>query len=157
MQKRMVQAPAQEKVAEETWLDLGDMTQVELTSEDARHPIEGALLSRRSESGWRAAEPGTQSIRLLFHQPQRLRRIRLRFDEPAAERTQEFALRWSPDGGRSFRDLVRQQYTFSPEGSTTELEELNVDLASVTALELTIIPDQGRGDAYASLAEWRLA
>jgi hypothetical protein len=156
MQKRLVEAPGQEKVAEGPWLDLEDMAQVELTSEDPTHPVEGALLSR-TESGWRAAEPGVQSIRLLFHQPQRLRRIRLRFDEPAAARTQEFALRWSPDGGRSFRDLVRQQYTFSPEGSTTEVEDLNVDLASVTALELTIIPDQGRGEARASLEEWRLA
>jgi hypothetical protein len=66
-------------------------------------------------------------------------------------------LRWSPDGGRSFRDLIRQQYSFSPAGSTSEVEDLNVDLASVTALELTIIPDQGRGQARASLAEWRLA
>jgi hypothetical protein len=137
-------------------LELGDMAQVELTSEDPTHPIEGALLAR-GEFGWRAAEPGIQSIRLLFHQPQRLRRIRLRFHEPAAGRTQEFTLRWSPDGGRSFRELVRQQYTFSPDGATSELEDLNVDLAAVTALELTIIPDQGRGQAFATLEEWRLA
>jgi hypothetical protein len=156
MQKRLVEAPGQDKVVDRDWLDLEDMAQVELTSEDPTHPVEGALLWR-SGSGWRAAEPGVQSIRLLFHQPQRLRRIRLRFDEPDAGRTQEFALRWSPDGGRSFRDLVRQQYTFSPEGATSQVEDLNVDLASVTTLELTIIPDQGRGQAHASLAEWRLA
>jgi len=156
MQKRLVETPGQDKTEEGVWLDLEHMAQVELTSEDPTHPVEGALLSR-STTGWRAAEPGVQSIRLLFHQPQRLRRIRLRFDEPAASRTQEFALRWSPDGGRSFRDLVRQQYTFSPEGSTREVEDLNVDLPTVTALELTIIPDQGRGQAYASLSEWRLA
>jgi hypothetical protein len=156
MQKRLVVPPEQRSVAQESWLDLEAMAQVELTSEDPACPIEGALLSN-GQSGWRAAEPGTQSIRLLFHQPQRLRRIRLRFDEPAAERTQEFALSWSPDGGRSSRDLVRQQYTFSPEGSTSEVEDLNVDLPSVTALELTINPDQGRGQAYACLAEWRLA
>jgi hypothetical protein len=159
MQKRLVEAPEHEREPEEegrSWLDLEDMAQVELTSEDAAYPVESALLSR-SGSGWRAAKPGIQTIRLLFHQPQRLRRIRLRFDEPAAGRTQEFTLRWSPDGGRSFEDLLRQQYTFSPEGSTSELEDLNVDLATVTALELTINPDQGRGQAYASLAEWRLA
>lgn len=156
MQKRLVEAPGPDKVAEGTWLDLEDTAQVELTSEDPAYPVEGALLSR-GRSGWRAAEPGTQSIRLVFHQPQRLRRIRLRFDEPVDERTQEFTLRWSPDGGRSFRDLVRQQYTFSPGGSTSEVEDLNVDLPSVTAVELTIIPDQGRGLAHASLAEWRLA
>jgi hypothetical protein len=156
MQKRLVEASEQTTEAERVWLDLEDMSQVELTSEDPTHPVEDALLSSGGP-GWRAAEPGVQRIRLLFHQPQRLRRIRLRFDEPAAGRTQEFALRWSPDGGRSFRDLVRQQYTFSPEGSTSEVEDFNVDLPTVTALELTIIPDQGRGDAYASLAEWRVA
>jgi hypothetical protein len=156
MQKQLVEAQRPEKVTEETWLHLEDMARVELTSEDPAWPVEDALLSS-GRSGWRAAEPGTQSIRLLFHQPQRLRRMRLRFDEPAAERTQEFSLRWSPDGGRSFRELVRQQYTFSPAGSTSEVEDLNCDLASVTALELTINPDQGWGQAYACLAEWRLA
>jgi hypothetical protein len=156
MQKRLVGTPEQATVTEENWLDLDAMAAVELTSEDPACPVEGALLPN-GQSGWRAAEPGSQSIRLLFHQPQRVRRILLRFEEPAAERTQEFALRWSPDGGRSSRDIVRQQYTFSPTGSTSEVEDLNVDLPSVTSLELTIIPDQGRGQAYASLAEWRLA
>ena len=156
MQKRLVTAPAHVRREDDAWLELENMAQVELTSEHADHPVEGALLAGRS-AGWLAAEPGVQSIRLLFHQPQRLRRIRLRFDEPQAGRTQEFSLRWSPDGGRSFQDLVRQQYTFSPHGSTTELEDLNVDLAAVTTLELTIIPDQGQGHAHASLAEWRIA
>jgi hypothetical protein len=156
MQKRLVAAPGQRNVAEENWLDLEAMAQVELTSEDPACPIEGALLPN-DLPGWRAAEPGTQSIRLLFHQPQQLRRILLRFEEPADSRTQEFVLRWSPDGGRSSRDIVRQQYTFSPEGSVTEVEDFKIDLRSVTALELTINPDQDRGQAYASLAEWRLA
>ena len=155
MQKRLVRAPGQTGGVHASWLELESLAQVELTSEDPAHPIEAAL--QPGDAGWRALEPGTQSIRLLFHQPQRLRRIRLRFDEPGAERTQEFTLRWSPDGGRSFRELVRQQYTFSPGGSTSETEELEVDLAAVTALELTIIPDQGHGRARASLMEWRLA
>lgn len=156
MQKRLVSAATQLRVEDDAWLELENVAQVELTSEDADHPVEGALLAGVSP-GWLAGEPGTQSIRLLFHQPQRLRRIRLRFDEPKADRTQEFSMRWSPDGGRSFQHLVRQQYTFSPQGSTTELEDLNVDLGGVTALELTIIPDQGQGQAHASLAEWRIA
>ena len=156
MQKRLVGATEHRRVEEESWLDVEAMAQVELTSEDPACPIEGALLPN-DLPGWRAAAPGTQTIRLLFHQPQQLRRILLRFEEPADSRTQEFVLRWSPDGGRSSRDLMRQHYTFSPEGSTSEVEDLNVDLGSVTALELTIIPDQGRDQAHASLAEWRLA
>jgi hypothetical protein len=155
MQKRLIDTQVHDSVAAGEWLDLEDMARVELTSEDPDHPIETALIPQ-SGSGWRAGEPGRQRIRLIFHQPQRLRRIMLRFDEPREERTQEFALRWSPDGGRSFQELVRQQYTFSSAGATTEVEDLNVDLASVTALELTIIPDQGREEACASLTEWRL-
>ena len=36
------------------------------------------------------------------------------FQEDEQERTQEFVLRWSPDGGQSYREIVRQQYNFSP-------------------------------------------
>ena len=155
MQKRVIPRPRPEPPAPADWLKLESLAEVELTSEDAAHPIEGAVASGVA-GGWRSAEPGTQTIRLRFHSPQRLRRIWLRFEEANAERTQEFALRWSPDGGRTFRDIVRQQYTFSPAGATTEIEDLTVDLAAATALELTIIPDQ-RGETYASLAEWRIA
>ncbi|HET6779290.1 MAG TPA: hypothetical protein VFH26_10410 [Gemmatimonadales bacterium] len=156
MQKRLVDTQAPGSAIADEWLDLESMARVELTSEDPDHPIETALVPNEG-SGWRAGEPGSQRIRLIFHQPQRLRRIMLRFDEPRGERTQEFTLRWSHDGGRSFQELVRQQYSFSPAGATREVEDLNVDLASVTALELTIIPDQGREQTRASLSEWRLA
>jgi F5/8 type C domain len=153
MQKRIAYTSA--ALPPVRWLDLDVLADVELTSEDATHPVEAALTSGKG-SGWRAAERGTQSIRLVFHSPQSLQRIRLRFDEADTERTQEFTLRWSPDGGRTFNEVVRQQYTFSPGGATSEVEDFNVDLVAVTALELTIIPDQ-RGRTYASLAEWRLA
>ena len=155
MQKRIVPTAESSHGEGGPWLDLERLAEVEITSEDAAHPIEGALVPRVGR-GWRAAEPGTQRIRLLFHEPQRIQRILLRFTEPAANRTQEFVLRWSPDAGQSFHDIVRQQYTFSPDGATSELEDLRVTLAPVTALELTIIPDQGRRGACASLAEWRI-
>jgi hypothetical protein len=156
MEKRIVEAVRREQASDGPWLELEPLVHVELTSEDPAHPIEGALLPS-GERGWRAAEPGTQRIRLLFHQPQQIRRILLRFVEAGVCRTQEFLLRWSPDGGRSFRDIVRQQYTFSPHGATSETEDLHVHLAAVTALELTIMPDQGRGEVRASLAEFRVS
>jgi len=156
MRKRVLNLGPRGQVPQDTWLDPEQVAQVEVTSEDAAHPIEAALLPGR-ESGWRAAEPGEQIIRLIFDQPLHLRRIWLHFVEPAAERTQEFVVRWSADEGRSFRDLVRQQYTFSPQGATSEVEDFQVDLSGVTAIQLTIIPDQGRGRAQASLAGWRLA
>ena len=129
---------------------------MEISSEDASHPIESALLPD-GRGGWRAAVAGKQSIRLLFSTPQRIRWIRLSFVETAVERTQEYVLRWSADGGNSFRDIVRQQWNFNPGGSSTETEEHQVDLSGVTALELGITPHIGGGSAVASLAQLRLA
>jgi hypothetical protein len=140
----------------EEWLSLAEIAQVEITSEDATHPIESALLPNTG-NGWRANAPGKQLIRLRFDVPQRLQRIRLRFVETAMERTQEFALRYSRDYGHTYHDIVRQQWNFSPNSSITESEEYQVDLPEVTILELTIVPNISGGDAYASLTELRLA
>lgn len=138
------------------WLKLEDLAEVEISSEDAAHPIEAALLPGAG-SGWRAATPGTQTIRLLFPQPQRLRRIRLHFVEESGPRTQEYVLRWSADEGRSFREIVRQQWNFSPPGAICESEEHQVELSGVGVLELVINPDIGNDGAFASLAQLRLA
>lgn len=138
------------------WLDLENMAEVEFTSEDPTHPIESALLPGGG-SGWRAAEPGKQTLRLVFAHPQQIRQIRLNFVESAVERTQEYVLRWSPDGGRTFREIVRQQWNFSPAGTTSETEDYQVELSGVTVLELGITPDISGGDARASLSQWRIA
>jgi len=138
-------------------LDLEQVTQVEVSSEEAAHPIESALIPGAGV-GWRAAESGAQTIRLLFDAPQRIRRIRLLFDEQMGRgRTQEFVLRWSPGGGEPSREIVRQQYNFSPPDVTSEAEDYVVDLDGVAALELVIIPDISGGLACASLSQLRLA
>ena len=137
-------------------LDLANLGRVEITSEEEAYPIEGALqLGERR--GWRAADAGPQIIRLLFDQPQNLKRIWLVFEETETQRTQEFVLRWSPDHGRSFREIVRQQWNFSPPATIRETEDYAVDLADVTVVELKIVPDQSGGTARASLASLRLA
>jgi hypothetical protein len=141
---------------DEDWLDLDRAGIVEVTSEDEEHPVESALVSGEMP-GWRADSPGTQSIRLIFDEPQRLKRIALVFEETETERTQEFVLRWSPDGGRSFREIVRQQWNFSPSNAMREVEHYGVDLSDVTVLELIIVPDISRGSARASLKSWRLS
>jgi hypothetical protein len=156
MRKTVTDAsPATAAADSETgWLDLERLARIELTSEDAACPIESALVAHRG-AGWRAASAGAQTIRLRFDEPQALRRIRLRFDEPEHARTQEFALSWMAVGGAS-REIVRQQYTFSPPGTTVEVESYDVSLSGVTALELVIVPDISGGSAHASLAEMRV-
>jgi hypothetical protein len=135
---------------DEGWLDLERAAVIEVTSEQRDYPVEAALVSGELR-GWRAADSGTQTIRLIFDEPQRLKRIALVFEETETERTQEFVLRWSSDGGHSFREIVRQQWNFSPPNSVREIEEYRVDLSGVTVLELVIVPDISRGAARASL------
>ena len=143
-------------LTDEGWLDLDRAAFVEVTSEEKDYRIEAALVSGETQ-GWRAAASGTQTIRLIFDEPQRLTRISLVFEESETERTQEFVLRWSPDGGRSFREIVRQQWNFSPPNTTREIEEYNVELSDVTVLELVIVPDISRGAARASLKSLRVS
>jgi hypothetical protein len=141
--------------SQEDWLDLEEIATVEVTSEDPHFPIESAFAAKES-SGWRAADPGKQTIRIVLDNPRPLRRIRLEFSETDVERTQEFTLRWSQAGG-PFIEIVRQQWNFSPEGSTSEVEDYWVQLEKVSALELTLKPDLTPDTAYATLAAWRMS
>ena len=156
MLKRIIAAQQETEPAEDNWLNLDELAQVEITSENPAHPIEAALLAGHT-GGWRAATTGKQTIRLLFNGPQPVRRIRLDFYEPDIERTQEYVLRWSPDNGQAFHDIVRQQWHFSPRGAAVEKEDHRCNLPLVTVLELSIIPNMSGGPAVASLAQLRLA
>ena len=138
------------------WLNVEALAQVEVTSEDASHPIESGLLPG-TESGWRAAQSGPQTVRLIFDWPLRIKHLHLEFYEDKMERTQQFILRWSPDGGQSYKEIVRQQFNFSPGAATHEREDYPVDLDGVTALELNIVPDISGRPARASLVQLRLA
>jgi hypothetical protein len=157
MRKRQI-SPTPPGVAPsgQAWLDVDRKAFVEVTSEENGYPIESALLGAENR-GWRAANPGTQTIRLIFDEPQKLRRIVLVFEDSENTRTQEFVLRWSPDAGLSFREVVRQQWNFSSPGTTREIEDYAVELSDVTVLELIIVPDQSGGATRASLASLRLA
>jgi hypothetical protein len=141
---------------DEGWMELDRAAVVEVTSEEKEYPVESALVSGETQ-GWRAADSGSQTIRLLFDKPQRLTHISLVFEETEAERTQEFVLRSSADDGRSFREIVRQQWNFSPPATTGENEEYHIALSGVTVLELVIVPDISRAAANASLKSLRLS
>jgi hypothetical protein len=136
----------------EDWLDLESTATVEVTSEQDDLPVESALVSGETQ-GWRAAIPGTQTIRLVFDQPQKLRRISLVFEEHETTRTQEFVLRGS-DGGHSFRQIVRQQWNFSPPQTVRE-QEYEVEFSDITVLELIITSDICGGTARASVKSLR--
>ena len=157
MRKRIITHGTKEVILpEQDWLDLENLAEAEVTSEDALHPIESALKPGEGP-GWRASESGQQTIRLLFDKPLQVRHIRLVFKEDEQDRTHEFVLRWSSDNGRSYREIVRQQYNFSSPHNTLEIEEYAVDLDGLTTLELSIVPDISGGRARASVAQLCLA
>lgn len=142
----------------DNWRDLERIARVEITSEDPAFPIEHAL-GKTETTGWRAEGTGPQVIRLHFDEPQTIRRIQLHIIEKEAERSQEFAV--YAGSGAELREVVRQQFSFSPGGSTEEIEDYTVDLDRVTVLELKIDPDRSHDPKqsrnYASLQSLRLA
>ncbi len=157
MRKRLITpAPESTRTRGESWLDVERQAVVEVTSEEKNYPVESAFVSGDA-LGWRAAASGSQTIRLVFDEPQRLRCISLVFEENETARTQEFVLRWSPDGGNSVKEIVRQQWNFSPPNSVREVEEYQVELSAVMILELVINPNISGGVARASLKNLRLS
>lgn len=157
MRKRLI-TPIPQDVPpfDESWLNLDGAAVVEVTSEETDYPVESALVSGQTR-GWRAADSGAQTIRLVFDESQALKRIALVFEETEIERTQEFVLRWSADYGGSFQEIVRQQWNFSPPNSIRDVEEYRVELSGVNVLELAIVPDISGGAAHASLKSLRLS
>ena len=158
MRKRIVQQAGssyEDTAVEDSSLPIEQIASVEVTSEDPDRPIEAALSGLRS-SGWRAGSAGEQRVTLVFDQPERVRKITLKFVEAERPRTQEFVLTWSSRVGGPAHIIVRQQWNFSPEGSTTESEVYEVNLNEVRILELMIKPDLSDPTAVASLLEWRI-
>lgn len=138
------------------WLDVSEIAQVEVTSEDTQYPIESAFAEGNTQ-GWRASGQGKQTIKLFFDEPQRIQRIWLKFVELEKDRTQQFTLQWSKDKADALRPLFQQQWNFSPSGSTSQIEDYKVELNGVWMLQLVIDPDISRGPGVATLEKWRLA
>src|SRR3954451_10760700 len=107
------QAPMQGEI------DVAAVATVLVTSEDPGHPIDHAFDDRRGPGGsrWIAGEPGERTVILAFDSPQAIRRVALEVEEPEVDRTQELQLAVSADGGRTYRELLRQEYNFSPPGT----------------------------------------
>ncbi|MEI6268520.1 MAG: carbohydrate-binding protein [Methylococcaceae bacterium] len=157
MRKTLINQPIiNNQSSDPIYLDLEHLAQVEISSECPEHPIELALLAS-SEPGWQASCSGEQTISLIFDQPQTLKNILLVFDEHEQSRTQEFVLLWRCDNEDFFREILRQQYNFSPPLTTREVEAITVDLKQVKALELRIIPDISGSEVCAKLTRLALS
>jgi hypothetical protein len=133
--------------------DIAALAAVLVSSEDPLHPIDYAFDGQRGPgaSRWIAAQPGEQSLILAFDTPQTIRKILVEVEEPSISRTQEMAVSISQDGGRTYRELVRQEYNFSPHGTTLEHEEWSIKADAISHLQLRIKPDKGGQAGRATL------
>jgi hypothetical protein len=139
-------------------LDLARCAVIAYSSEDPSHPVDH-LLDRRSGPGgsrWMSARPDVvEQIVVEFDRPQSLSRLVYEVEEAERERTQEVRVEASTDGGRSYRQVLVQEYTFSPRGATFQHEDLRVNLCEVSRLRLTIVPNK-RGSGPATLTTLKL-
>jgi hypothetical protein len=133
--------------------DIAAIATVWVTSEAADAPIDCAFDQCRGPGGsrWVAAMPGEQRLILAFDIPQTIRMISMEVEESEVSRTQVLHVSLSSDGGQTYQALRRQEYTFSPPGTTFEREEWAVTVEAVTHLQLVITPDKGGQPCRATL------
>ena len=142
LRKQIIRAPASPPATTPGEINVATVL---VTSEAPEHPVGHAFDDRRGPGGtrWVAGDLGEQVLILAFDAPQAIRRVVLEVEEPEVARTQELQLAASHHGGRTYRELVRQEYNFSPPGTTFEREDWAVVAVGVTHLRLVIKPDKG--------------
>jgi hypothetical protein len=155
MRKRIVGVGAPAPESGPAWLDLENIATVEVSSEEPGYPVESVFVSG-PQPGWRAKDPGEQKLRVIFDEPTPIHVIELHFTESQSERTQEFRLGWESAEGRQTREIVRQQWNFSPHGAVQQVERYDVNLERVSIVELSINPDIANPNTKATLLKWRM-
>ena len=133
--------------------DVPSLATVLVTSESPGHPVDHLFDESRGPGGsrWVAGVDGEQTLILAFDEPQTLREVGIEAEESRLSRTQVVSLATSADGGRTYRERIRQEFNFSPSGATFEREAWAVPAEGVTHLRLTVRPDKGNAPGRASL------
>lgn len=141
-----------------TMISIPDVAGVLVSSEDSLHPIDHVFDDYNGPGGtrWIAGELGEQTIILPFDRPQRLQMVNLEIEESEMSRTQELSLAVSDDSGQRYKELLRQEYNFSPPDATFEREWWAVPVEDITHLRLIIKPDKGDKSSRATMTSLKL-
>jgi hypothetical protein len=139
-------------------IDIAGCATIAYSSENPAHPVEH-MLDGRSGPGatrWISTRPDAiERIVVEFDQPQAISRLVYEVEEAMRERTQEVRVEISEDGGRTYRQILVQEYTFSPGGATYQREDQRFNLLQASRLRLTIVPNKN-GSGTATLTALRL-
>ena len=158
LRKRPLEAEAATSARAAGEIDIAGCATIAYSSEDPAHPVEHMLDGRNGPGAtrWVSARPDTvEHIVVEFDRPQAISRLVYQVEETMRERTQEVRVEISEDGGRSYRQILVQEYNFSPGGATYQREEQRFNLRQVTHLRLTLVPNKS-GSGTASITALRL-
>ena len=124
LRKRPLEANAATSAADE--IDIAGCAAIAYTSEDPAHPVEHMLdgCCGPGAPRWMSARPDTtEHIVIEIDRPQTISGLVYEVEETTRERTQEVRVEASEDGGQSYRQILVQEYNFSPGGATYQREE----------------------------------
>lgn len=159
LRKRPLEAGAATAGARATGeIDIVGCATIGYSSENPAHPVEHMLDERCGPvaTRWISAHPDTvEHIVVEFDQPQAISQLAYEVEEAERERTQEVRVEVSEDGGRTYRQILVQEYNFSPAGATYQREEQRFNFLRVSHLRLTIVPNKS-GSGTATLTALRL-
>src|ERR1700726_3663312 len=158
LRKRPLEAEAATSARAAGEIDIAGCATIAYSSENPAHSVEH-LLDRRSGPGatrWVSARPDTvEHIVVEFDRPQAISRLVYEVEETMRERAQEVRVEVWEDGGRSYRQILVQEYNFSPGGATYQREEQRFNLRQVSHLRLSIVPNKN-GSGTSTLTALRL-
>jgi hypothetical protein len=154
LRKQIIQElPRAEAALKADAKDIASIATVLVTSESPDHPVDHLFDAKSGRGGtrWMAAADGEQTVIVAFDTPQVIREVSLETEELATSRTQALVLSLSRDGGRTYREVLRQEFTFSPPDTTFERENWTVPADGVTHVRVVVQPDKGNAPRRATL------
>jgi hypothetical protein len=158
LRKRLLGAPAAASAGAAGEIDIVRSATVAYSSERPTDPVEH-LFDGSSGPGatrWVGARgDATEEIVVEFDRPQAVSRLLYEVEEREGERTQEVRVEISEDGGQSWRQVLVQEFNFSPRGATFEREDQRLERRQATHLRLLIVPNKN-GSGSATLTTLRL-
>ena len=144
-----VDAVAPSPAGKVPWLDIRAVADVTMTV--------GGRRVAPAPSAWTADTPGEQLIDVRFQHPTAVRRIRLVSSETEHSRTQEMTIWASLLRGERHREVLRQQFNFTPHGATLQVEDYGLELNDVSSIQVRIVPSIDGAPAIACVKELQIA
>jgi hypothetical protein len=158
LRKRQLKSGGAASARAEGEIDIANCATIAYSSENPAHPVE-YLLDGRGGTGatrWISGRSDVaEQIVVEFDEPQTISRLVYEVEETKRERIQEVRVEVSEDEGRTYRQVLVQEYTFSPAGATYQREEQRLNFDHVSHLRLTIVPNKS-GSGTATLTSLRL-